>query len=646
MALLGDRVQETTTTTGTGSFALNGAVTGYVTFNSTFVNGDIVWYVCDNGSGDWEIGTGTVGTGTLTRTVFQSSNANALVPFAAGAKRIFCTAPYTYLLPDQTGNTGKILTTNGSTPSWTTQYTGTVTAVSVTSANGLAGTSSGGATPALTLSTTVTGLLKGNGTGISAAVAGTDYAAANATFTLGSTSVALGSTTSTVAGLTLTNPTINGFTGNTSVVNIGSGQFYKDTSGNVGIGTSSPVGKADAVSNAYAAFVARASTSGVGQTVDALKILNSDASQFANAKYTALSHQWYDQNLAEKMRLDTSGNLGLGVTPSGWGSAFKVIQYLGGFAGSQSSAYLYSGQNAYYDGTNWKRVAAGYASLLEQSNGQFLFYNAGTSTAGNAISFTQAMTLDASGNLGVGSTSPVNFGSGSKGLTLNGTGNYQNIAWQVNGTSIALAYTNGTGGGFLIGTEVSAPLIFTTVGTERARIDSSGNLTVGDTSNVGYRLYAKGATSDNTTYPIVVRNAAATNLFYIDGTGLFSTGIGTNSPYNSTTASAANTFVASSGVLQRSTSSARYKNTITNAVHGLAEVLKLRPVTYKGNNDGDTVFGGLIAEEVHDTGLTEFVQYNEDGEPDALSYGNMVSLAFKAIQELSAELNELKKRIN
>jgi hypothetical protein len=54
---------------------------------------------------------------------------------------------------------------------------GTVTAVSVVSANGLAGTSSGGATPALTLSTSITGVLKGNGTALSAATAGTDYLA-------------------------------------------------------------------------------------------------------------------------------------------------------------------------------------------------------------------------------------------------------------------------------------------------------------------------------------------------------------------------------------------------------------------------------------------------------------------------------------
>ena len=64
-------------------------------------------------------------------------------------------------------------------------------------------------------------------------------------------------------------------------------------------------------------------------------------------------------------------------------------------------------------------------------------------------------------------------------------------------------------------------------------------------------------------------------------------------------------------------------------------------MTYKGNNDGDTVFGGLIAEEVHKAGLTEFVQYNEANEPDALAYGNMVSLCIKAIQELSAKVTTL-----
>lgn len=67
---------------------------------------------------------------------------------------------------------------------------GTVTAVSVASANGFAGTSSGGATPALTLTTTITGILKGNGTAISAATSGTDYLIPSNTTFIGTTSIA------------------------------------------------------------------------------------------------------------------------------------------------------------------------------------------------------------------------------------------------------------------------------------------------------------------------------------------------------------------------------------------------------------------------------------------------------------------------
>ena len=79
--------------------------------------------------------------------------------------------------------------------------------------------------------------------------------------------------------------------------------------------------------------------------------------------------------------------------------------------------------------------------------------------------------------------------------------------------------------------------------------------------------------------------------------------IGGLGPYTNTTGSGANVHILSSGVLVRSTSSRRYKNTINDATHGLTELLALRPVTYKGNSDGDTIFGGLIAEEVHDACL-------------------------------------------
>jgi hypothetical protein len=90
MALLADRVKETTTTTGTGTVSLAGAPAGFQSFNTAFANASLVYYVIQGGA-EWEIGIGTTGTGTLARTqVLQSSNADALVPFSAGVKDVFC----------------------------------------------------------------------------------------------------------------------------------------------------------------------------------------------------------------------------------------------------------------------------------------------------------------------------------------------------------------------------------------------------------------------------------------------------------------------------------------------------------------------------------------------------------------------------
>ena len=110
------------------------------------------------------------------------------------------------------GTTGQVLTaTTSGAPSWSSPATsGTVTAVSVASTNGFAGTSSGGATPALTLQTSITGVLKGNGTAISAATAGTDYVTPTGTETLTNKTIAYGSNTLTdVVGVTATQTLTN-----------------------------------------------------------------------------------------------------------------------------------------------------------------------------------------------------------------------------------------------------------------------------------------------------------------------------------------------------------------------------------------------------------------------------------------------------
>jgi len=85
----------------------------------------------------------------------------------------------TFTLPGTDGTNGQALTTDGAgTLAFSSVGSGTVTTVSVVSANGLAGSvANASTTPAITLSTSITGVLKGNGTAISAATAGTDYVA-------------------------------------------------------------------------------------------------------------------------------------------------------------------------------------------------------------------------------------------------------------------------------------------------------------------------------------------------------------------------------------------------------------------------------------------------------------------------------------
>jgi len=93
MALvLANRVQETSTTTGTGTLTLAGAVTGFQTFAAGIGSGNTCYYTITSTTGAWEVGIGTVGTGTLARTTLLSSSTGSLVSFT-GTLTVFVTYP-------------------------------------------------------------------------------------------------------------------------------------------------------------------------------------------------------------------------------------------------------------------------------------------------------------------------------------------------------------------------------------------------------------------------------------------------------------------------------------------------------------------------------------------------------------------------
>jgi len=182
---------------------------------------------------------------------------------------------------------------------------------------------------------------------------------------------------------------------------------------------------------------------------------------------------------------------------------------------------------------------------------------------------------------------------------------------------------------------------FGTNNAERMRIESSGNVLIGTSLN-NAKFVVQGAGSTSATLATIMYNASGTGLFYIRNDGAFNTGGAASSPYFNTSATAANLVVNSNGFLERSTSSKRYKENIRDYDQTLS-IDALRPVFFNSKKEGDSkTYAGLIAEEVHDAGFTEFVEYNDDGEPDAVFYANMVALCIKEIQDLKAEVAALK----
>ncbi len=116
--------------------------------------------------------------------------------------------------------------------------------------------------------------------------------------------------------------------------------------------------------------------------------------------------------------------------------------------------------------------------------------------------------------------------------------------------------------------------------------------------------------------------------------------------YANTSSAGANMYIDVNGMIWRSTSSARYKENIEDYSKGIEAVKTLRPVTYESiNEDDDNTYAGFIAEEVHDAGLTEFVEYNPEGQPDSLHYANMTAVLTKALQESITKIETLEARI-
>ena len=170
---------------------------------------------------------------------------------------------------------------------------------------------------------------------------------------------------------------------------------WDNTNARLGIGTTIPYGLLNIKGTNGQLVLANGNTSG------GVKIIATDLN------YTANGYLAFEGYSSEYGRFDASGNLGIGVTPSAWNTVT-------GFQIGRASLYGYAANeagfqnNAFYS-TGWKYIANGFASQIQlDSSGNLAFKTAPSGTAGNAISFTQAMTLNTDGQLLLGTTSVFN----------------------------------------------------------------------------------------------------------------------------------------------------------------------------------------------------------------------------------------------
>jgi len=380
------------------------------------------------------------------------------------------------------------------------------------------------------------------------------------------------------------------------------------TSTGLGIGTSSPASKLDVYSTGNTTLTISGSSGGGGDVsqIDFFRIGSNVTSSVKAIRdggntsgaltfYTALSG-----SNTERMRLDSSGNLGLGVTPSAWNStskAFQVSTFVS--VSQQASGAANFGFNFYEDAANTFKYsttdeACRFSAL---TTGGFGWFTAASGTAGNAITFTQAMTLDASGNLGLGTTSPK-ANSGYATLTLNNATNGGVVQFTQADTTIGQLFFDGNGG--TLRTSGSTSLVFGTANTERARITSGGEVYIAGTTDQG-----------------------AYNL-QVNGTGVWGAGAYVNG------------------------SDARLKEEVQDLAPALDVIASLRPVTFRYKEDyskDQNVQPGFIAQELQTAMAGQaYVDGVIQSGPQHLNvaYQSLIPLLTKAIQELKAEFDAYK----
>jgi hypothetical protein len=358
----------------------------------------------------------------------------------------------------------------------------------------------------------------------------------------------------------------------------------------------------------------------------------------------------------EAMRIDSSGNVGIGVTPSAWRATDKAIQLYGGLTASiwtTASKIFALGNNTFVNTATGSDtyISTDFASRYYQLDGAHVWDSAASGTAGNAITFSERMRIDSSGNVGIGTTSPVaKLDIASSTVAVN------------NGLCFVAPGSAGTDNGLLLGLRYSGNstirgsigLIFSDIGvnansyitfstgsnnTEAVRIDSGRNLLVGTTSGTvtgfGIWLFNSGrlAASRNVNGTDSVFQAFGNaGAFYVQGDGDC---LNTNNSY---------------GAL----SDIKLKQNIEDASSQWADIKALRFRKFRMKDDpSGRVHLGVVAQEVEQVSpglVDEHIDLDQEGNDlgtttKSVKTSVLLMKAAVALQEAMARIEALEAEV-
>jgi hypothetical protein len=506
------------------------------------------------------------------------------------------------------------------------------------------------------------------GSASSASTSATNAANSAASVNLSSIAITGGSINGTTVGATtastgrFTNLAYTGtLTGGTGIVNLGSGQFYKDASGNVGVGTASPTYKLD-VSGTGTVFSSVTSTNGTALFFaksatgsDVACILNSGSLEtgrvFSPSGAAVLAFA-VGSTATERMRIDSAGNVGIGtVNPVSAGLANYGSLTLNGTDGS-----------VIYLQTN----ASSAMQISTNATGSFINAIGASLPLYFSTNSQERMRIDSSGNVGIGTSSPasklhINYTTASTG-DFSGSLRVTNTSLTAGtyaGTVFATADTLNSYITAIRQSSFNGVLTFgTNVGTnatslvERMRIDSNGNLLVGTSGSTNTRLLVNATRTDG------VRTAIIDNAGNTDGNQCLGLTLGTNTNNTSSyfvvggSAGADRIYIYGNGNIVNSNNSygalsdQAIKENIVDATSKLNDLMQVKIRNYSLIADeSKTKQIGVVAQELEEV-FPSMVETDGMSGHKQVKYSVFVPMLIKAIQEQQAMIETLTTRLN